>query len=138
MQDWAFLDHGVLYVATEHALTFYDTRDKALHMWRIKLTDGTDSYTYSDYFNHIYGMDTREHTQAYLAAGREGIYVVDLRIVDLRNPPHARRGRLITRERYSDLPTPVLDVRIAHNKLYILCGELNMQNVEHNESIRSF
>ena len=70
-------------------------------------------------------MDTRGHKQAYLAAGKDGVYIVDLL--------WATRHRFVTRECYRDLPGPALDVCVTDDKLYILCGELDLQNIQHNE-----
>jgi hypothetical protein len=90
--------------------------------WKLK---PSRKYNLSDYFGHLYGMDTRGHEQAYLAAGKDGVYVIDL-LWDTRH-------RFVTRECYRDLPASALDVCVANNKLYILCGELDMQNIKHNE-----
>lgn len=129
--DWAPLQHGIVYMATEHALTFYDTETKVL-FWQLKKSvtyseADRSKYNVSDYFSHVYGMDTRGHKQAYLAAGEEGVYVVDL----LWNT----EGRLITRQCYADLPSSVLDVCATKDRLYILCGEPDMEAVQFNEAL---
>lgn len=100
------LDHGILYVATEHVLAHYNTINKHI-IW--KYTNDN----VSDYFDHLYGLAMRGHEQAYLAAGRSGVYVLNKR----------RQIWFITHACYNDVPGPVLDVYVENNKLYILCGE---------------
>jgi hypothetical protein len=109
--------HGIVYIATEHALAYLGT-------WGVMV------YKISDYFDHIYGMDTKGSRKGYLAAGEEGIYIVNLPLGS------EKVYRFITLGRYKDIPSPVLDVCVSGDKLLALCGELRVENVIHNESIR--
>ena len=122
LQDLMPLDDGVLYIATEHAITYMDTAFKVV-LWG---PDNKNKYV-SDYFNLISGMDARGYSYVYLATGTEGISILK------RKPQY---HRLSTLTRYKDVPSPALDVCVTNDKLYILCGELNLKNVQHNESVR--
>ena len=109
--------HGIVYIATEHALAYLGT-------WGVMV------WGVSDYFDHIYGMDTKGSRKGYLAAGEKGIYIVNLPL------GNEKVYRFITLGRYSKVPSPVLDVCVSDDKLLALCGELNLKDVIHNESIR--
>ena len=122
LQDLMPLDDGVLYIATEHAITYMDTAFKVV-LWG---PNNKNEYV-SDYFNLISGMDARDYSHVYLATGNDGISI-------LKRRPN--RYRLQTLTRYEDLPSPALDVCVTNGKLYILCGELNLKNVQYNESVR--
>lgn len=123
LQDMMPLDNGVLYIATEHAITYMDIAFKVV-LWG---PNNRNEYV-SDYFNLISGMDARGYSYIYLATGTEGISI-------LKRQPQYRRIRTLTR--YEDMPSPALDVCVTNDNLYILCGELSVKNVQHNESIRS-
>jgi len=109
--------HGIVYIATEHALAYLGTW--GVMVWGI-----------SDYFDHIYGMDTKGGRKGYLAAGEKGIYIVNLPLGS------EEVYRFITLGRYRKVPSPVSDVCVSDDRLFALCGELNAENVIHNESIR--
>ena len=121
LQDLMPLDDGVLYIATEHAITYMDTAFKVV-LWG---PDNKNKYV-SDYFNLISGMDARGYSYIYLATGTEGISI-------LKRKPQYHRLSILTR--YKDVPSPALDVCVKNDKLYILCGELSLKNVQYNESI---
>ncbi len=119
LQTLTPLDHGTVYIATEHVVTYMTTNIKAV-FWG---PTNTNDYI-SDRFNHIYGMAARGYEQVYLAAGTEGVYF-------LKQPPIG--AHLRTHARYKDLPSPAIDVYVSDDSLYILCGELHLKNVQHNE-----
>jgi len=105
------LDHGLLYVATEHVFAYYRTTGKYIS-WKLS------GDNVSDYFGRLYGLAMRGHQQAYLAAGKSGVYVLNKH----------DQVRFITRDQYNNVPGPVLDVYVVGNELYILCGEWYTQN----------
>lgn len=108
------LDHGFLYVATEHALARYHTPFKYISWRRTTIEKGVPLRNVSDRFDRLYGLAMRGYKQAYLAAGKSGVYVLNERF------PFRT---FVTHTRYKNVPGPVLDVCVADDKLYILCGE---------------
>ena len=122
LQNLMPLDDGVLYIATEHAITYMDTAFKVV-LWG---PDNKNKYV-SDYFNLIVGMDARDYSYVYLATGNEGVSILK------RRPT---RYQFDTLTRYKDLPSPALDVCVKNDKLYILCGELSLKDVQYNESVQ--
>ena len=63
----------------------------------------------------------------YVAAGTEGLYL--LRFDRLEQYQFKKWTHLKT------LPAPALDVAVSGDKLYVLCGELGLRNVQHNENL---
>ena len=122
LQDLMPLDDGVLYIATEHAITYMDTAFKVV-LWG---PNNKNEYV-SEYFNRISGMDARDYSYVYLAPGADGVSILK------RRPS---RYQFDTLHRFKDLPSPALDVCVTDGKLYLLCGELRLKNIQHNESIR--
>ena len=105
------LDQGILFIATEHAVVSVPLSLKIL-IWR------------SDKYPRLYGIDAHGHS-VYVAAGESGVDVLKSDgFIEF-----SRRGRLKT------LPAPALDVASSAGKLYVLCGELNIKNVQHNERL---
>ena len=102
----AGLDHGILYVATQHVLAHYNTKYRHI-VWKY------DTGNVSDYFERLYGLAMRGHGQAFLAAGKSGVCFLK----------KSRHTWFTTQANYNDVPGPVLDVCVAGNQLYILCGE---------------
>ena len=123
LQTLTPLDHGIVYIATENAVADVLTEFKSIR-WG---PNNKNHYT-SDRFNHIHGMAARGYKQVYLAAGTEGIYYLK---------QHPRGWPLRTYARYEDLPSPAIDVYVRDDRLYILCGELHLKNVQHNERFGS-
>jgi hypothetical protein len=114
------LAHGIVYIATENAVTLTET-PFLMVLWgpfEIK-----NDYV-SDRFNQIYGMAVHGYQQVFLAAGTEGIYRLKWPLSSQRLDIHAH---------YEDLPSPAIDVYATRHHLYILCGELHLKNVQHNE-----
>lgn len=116
LQTLVPLDQGVLYIATEHALTYMDTSMRTIN-WKVR----NNQYV-SDRFKHIYGMDAHSFSPVYVAAGEEGVYILNWR-------PY----RFTKRARYKEIPSPVLDVAVWDDQLYVLCGELKVANAQHND-----
>ena len=115
------LDQGVVFIATEHAVVSMSTRHKGL-TWRLR-----NNRTASDRFAHLQGIDAYGYFAVYVAAGTEGIYALKWDgEVEFR-----KRGHL------KILPAPTLDVAVSGDKLYVLCGEPNLRNVQHNEDLIS-
>ena len=123
LQTLTPLDHGIVYIATENAVADARTDFKSIR-WG---PNNKNHYT-SDRFNHIYGMAVRGYKQVYLAAGTEGIYYLK---------QHPLGWPLRTHARYEDLPSPAIDVYVRDDRLYILCGELKLKNVQHNDRFGS-
>ena len=112
------LDRGVLFIATEHVVVSMMTSLKLLE-WRVK-----DNRTASDYYPRLYGIDAHGYS-VYVATGESGVDVLKSDgFIEF-----SRRGRL------KSLPAPALDVASSAGKLYVLCGELNVKNVQHNERL---
>ena len=114
------LDQGIVFIATEHAMVSMDTSWKWL-TWRI------GEKTVSDHFSRLCGMDVYGHSAVYVAAGTEGLYL--LRFDPLVEYQFKKWTHLKT------LPAPALDVVVSGDKLYVLCGELGLRNVQHNENL---
>ena len=112
------LDQGIIFIATEHAVISMMTSLKFLR-WKVR-----DNRTVSDYYPRLYGIDAHGHS-VYVATGESGVDVLKWDgFVEF-----SRRGRL------KALPAPALDVASSAGKLYVLCGELNIKNVQHNERL---
>ena len=120
LETLAPLDQGVLFIATEHAVVSMDTSLKWL-TWRI------GEKTVSDHFSRLYGIDIHGYSAVYVAAGTEGVYL--LRFNPVMDYQFKKWTHLKT------LPAPALDVAVSGDKLYVLCGELSLQNVQHNEDL---
>ena len=114
------LDQGVVFIATENAVVSMDTSLKWL-TWRI------GEKTVSDHFSRLYGIDIHGHSAVYVAAGTEGVYL--LRFNPVMDYQFKKWTHLKT------LPAPALDVAVSGDKLYVLCGELHLRNVQHNEEL---
>ena len=114
------LDQGVVFIATENAVVSMDTSLKWL-TWRI------GEKTVSDHFSRLYGIDIHGHSAVYVAAGTEGVYL--LRFNPVMDYQFKKWTHLKT------LPAPALDVAASGDKLYVLCGELHLRNVQHNEEL---
>ena len=118
LETLALLDQGVLFIATEHAVVSMDTSLKWL-TWRI------GEKTVSDHFSRLYGIDAYGYFAVYVAAGAEGVYALKWDgEIEFRKRDHLK-----------SLPAPALDVAVSGNKLYVLCGELSLRNVQHNEDL---
>ena len=119
LETLAPLDQGVLFIATEHAVVSMDTSLKFL-IWRLG-----DNRTASDHFSHLYGIDAYGYSAVYVAAGTEGVHALKWDgEIEFRKRDHLK-----------SLPAPALDVAVSGNKLYVLCGELSLRNVQHNEDL---
>ena len=104
------LDQGMLFIATEHTVVSVPLSLKIL-TWRC-------------YYPRLYGIDAHGYS-VYVAAGETGVDVLKSDgFIEF-----SRRGRL------KILPAPALDVASSAGKLYVLCGELNVKNVQHNERL---
>ena len=115
------LDQGVVFVATENAVVSMPTSLKWL-IWRLE-----NNRTASDRFAHLYGIDAYGYFAVYVAAGTEGVHVLKWDgTIEFR-----RRAHLKT------LPAPALDVAVSGDKLYVLCGELHLRDVQYNEDLIS-
>ena len=114
------LDQGILFIATEHAVVSMDTSHKWLR-WRV------GEKTVSDHFSRLYGIDIYGRSAVYVAAGAEGVYL--LRFDPFMDHQFKKWTHLKT------LPAPALDVAVSGDKLYVLCGELGLRNVQHNENL---
>ena len=113
------LDQGVVFIATEHAVVSMPTSLKWL-IWRLD-----NSRTASDRFAHLYGIDAYGYFAVYVAAGTEGVHVLKWDgTIEFRKRDHLKT-----------LPAPALDVAVSGDKLYVLCGELGLRNVQHNEDL---
>ena len=113
------LDQGVVFIATEHAVVSMITSLKWL-IWRLG-----DNRTASDHFSHLYGIDAYGYSAVYVAAGTEGVHALKWDgEIEFRKRDHLK-----------SLPAPALDVAVSGNKLYVLCGELSLRNVQHNEGL---
>ena len=123
LQSLTPLDHGTVYIATEHVVTYMKTNNRVV-IWG---PTNTNDYI-SNRFNNIYGMAARGYEQVYLAAGTEGVYF-------LKQPPLGGNFRI--HACYEDLPSPAIDVYVTADQLHILCGELHLKNVQHNERFGS-
>ncbi len=115
------LDQGVVFIATEHAVVSMSTRHKGL-TWRLR-----NNRTASDRFAHLHGIDAYGYFAVYIAAGTEGVYALKWDgEVEFRKRNHLKTLR-----------APTLDVAVSGDKLYVLCGEPNLRNVQHNEDLIS-
>ena len=113
------LDHGVVFIATENAVVSLSTSHKWIS-WRLR-----DNRTASDRFGHLYGIDAYGYFGVYVAAGTEGVYGLKWDgEVEFRKRDHLKT-----------LPAPALDVAVSGDRLYVLCGELGLRNVQHNENL---
>lgn len=113
------LDQGVVFIATENAVVSLDTSHKWIS-WRLR-----NNRTASDRFGHLYGIDAYGYFGVYVAAGTEGVYGLKWDgEVEFRKRDHLK-----------SLPAPALDVAVSGDKLYVLCGELGLRNVQHNEDL---
>lgn len=113
------LDQGVVFIATENAVVSLSTSHKWIS-WRLR-----NNRTASDRFSHLYGIDAYGYFGVYVAAGTEGVYGLKWDgEVEFR-----------TRDHLESLPAPALDVAVSGDKLYVLCGELGLRNVQHNENL---
>lgn len=113
------IDQGVVFIATENAVVSLDTSHKWIS-WRLR-----NNRTASDRFSHLYGIDAYGYFGVYVAAGTEGVYGLKWEgEVEFRKRDHLK-----------SLPAPALDVAVSGNKLYVLCGELGLRNVQHNEDL---
>ena len=120
LETLAPLDQGIVFIATEHAVVSMDTSLRWL-TWRV------GEKTVSDHFSRLYGIDSYGDSAVYVAAGTEGLYL--LRFDRLEEYQFKKWTHLKT------LPAPALDVAVSGDKLYVLCGELNLRNVQHNEKL---
>ncbi len=114
------LDQGIVFIATEHAVVSMDTSHKWLR-WRV------GEKTVSDHFSRLYGIDIYGQSAVYVAAGAEGVYL--LRFDPFMDHQFKKWTHLKT------LPAPALDVAVSGDKLYVLCGELGLRNVQYNEDL---
>ena len=115
------LDQGVVFIATENAVVSMPTSLRWL-IWRLG-----NNRTASDRFTHLYGIDAYGYFAVYVAAGTEGIHALKWDgTIEFRKRNHLK-----------SLPAPALDVAVSGDKLYVLCGELNLRNVQHNEDLIS-
>ena len=113
------LDQGVVFVATENAVVSMSTSLQWL-IWRLE-----NNRTASDRFAHLYGIDAYGYFAVYVAAGTEGVHVLKWDgTIEFRKQDHLKT-----------LPAPALDIAVSGDKLYVLCGELNLRNVQHNEDL---
>ena len=113
------LDRGVLFIATEHTVVSMMTSMKFL-IWQMP-----NNRTASDYYPRLYGIDAYGYSTVYVAAGASGVYVLKWDgFVEFTKRAHLQA-----------LPAPALDVASSAGKLYVLCGELNVKNVQHNERL---
>ena len=113
------LDQGVVFIATENAVVSLSTRHKWIS-WRLR-----NNRTASDRFAHLYGIDAYGYFGVYVAAGTEGVY-------GLKWDGEVEFWK---RDHLETLPAPALDVAVSGDKLYVLCGELGLRNVQHNENL---
>ena len=120
LEALAPLDQGIVFIATEHAVVSMDTSLKWL-TWRV------GEKTVSDHFSRLHGIDIYGRSAVYVAAGAEGIYL--LRFNPLMDHQFKKWDHL------KSLPAPALDVAVSGDKLYVLCGELGLRNVQHNENL---
>ena len=119
LETLAPLDQGVVFIATEHAVVSMDTSLKFL-IWRLG-----DNRTASDHFSHLYGIDAHGYFAVYVAAGTEGVHALKWDgEIEFRKRDHLK-----------SLPAPAMDVAVSGDKLYMLCGELSLRNVQHNEDL---
>ena len=119
LEALAPLDQGVVFIATENAVVSMSTSLKWL-IWRFG-----DNRTVSDHFSHLYGIDAYGYFAVYVAAGTEGVHALKWDgEIEFRKWDHLK-----------SLPAPALDVAVSGNKLYVLCGELSLRNVQHNEDL---
>ena len=114
------LDQGTVFIATEHAVVSMSTAFQLIR-WRI------GDKTVSDHFSRLYGIDIYGQSAVYVAAGAEGLYL--LRFDPFMDHQFKKWTHL------KSLPAPALDVAVFGDKLYVLCGELNLRNVQHNEGL---
>ena len=113
------LDQGVVFIATENAVVSLSTSHKWIS-WRLR-----NNRTASDRFGHLYGIDAYGYFGVYVAAGTEGVYGLKWDgEVEFRKRDHLKT-----------LPAPALDVAVSGDRLYVLCGELGLRNVQHNENL---
>ena len=113
------LDQGVVFIATENAVVSLSTSHKWIS-WRLR-----NNRTASDRFGHLYGIDAYGYFGVYVAAGTEGVY-------GLKWDGGVEFWK---RDHLETLPAPALDVAVSRDKLYVLCGELGLRNVQHNEDL---
>ena len=113
------LDQGVVFIATENAVVSMPTSHKWIS-WRLR-----NNRTASDRFAHLYGIDAYGYFGVYVAAGMEGVY-------GLKWDGEVKFWK---RDHLETLPAPALDVAVSGDKLYVLCGELGLRNVQHNENL---
>lgn len=113
------LDQGVVFIATENAVVSMSTSHKRIS-WRLR-----NNRTASDRFGHLYGIDAYGYFGVYVAAGTEGVY-------GLKWDGEVEFWK---RDHLETLPAPALDVAVSGDKLYVLCGELGLRNVQHNENL---
>ena len=119
LEALAPLDQGIVFIATEHAVVSMDTSLKFL-IWRLG-----DNRTVSDHFSHLYGIDAYGYFAVYVAAGKEGVHALKWDgEIEFRKRDHLR-----------SLPAPALDVAVSGDRLYVLCGELSLRDVQHNEDL---
>lgn len=113
------LDQGVVFIATENAVVSMPTSLRWL-IWRLE-----NKRTASDRFAHLYGIDAYGYFAVYVAAGTEGVHILKWDgVIEFRKRDHLKT-----------LPAPALDVAVSGDKLYVLCGELGLRNVQHNERL---
>ena len=113
------LNQGVVFIATENAVVSMPTSLKWL-IWRLE-----NNRTASARFAHLYGIDAYGYFAVYVAAGTEGVHVLKWDgAIEFRKRDHLK-----------SLPAPALDVSVSGDKLYVLCGELHLRNVQHNEGL---
>ena len=120
LEALAPLDQGIVFIATEHAVVSMDTSLKRLR-WRV------GDKTVSDHFSGLYGIDIYGRSAVYVAAGTEGLYL-------LRFDPYVEY-QFKKWTHLKTLPAPALDVAVSGDQLYVLCGELGLRNVQHNENL---
>ena len=121
LETLAPLDQGVVFIATENAVVSMSTSVKWL-TWRLR-----NNRTASDRFARLYGIDAYGYFAVYVAAGAEGVYALKWDgEIEFRKRDHLK-----------SLPAPALDVAVSGDRLYVLCGELGLRNVQHNEDLIS-
>ncbi|RKU05637.1 hypothetical protein C6502_22170 [Candidatus Poribacteria bacterium] len=113
------LDQGVVFIATANAVVSLSTSHKWIS-WRLR-----NNRTASDRFGHLYGIDAYGYFGVYVAAGTKGVY-------GLKWDGEVEFWK---RDHLETLPGPALDVAVSGDRLYVLCGELGLRNVQHNADL---
>ena len=114
------LRYGLVFIATEHALALLDVSLQVV-LWG-PIGKPPRSYYMSERFKSVYGMDTLGYQRIYLAGGREGVLVLRGYIPRMGV---SSGNRFVVQDRLTELPGATLDVGVADEKLYILCGTID-------------